>query len=318
MARDDIDRRIGAHSFARLLGDWRPPGGRGLTAALADRVRLLVLDGRLPLQTRVPAERELATVLDVSRTTIAAAYETLREAGILNSRRGAGSWTQVPPGTVDSRDELAVLSARRPRPVRPRSRPPRTGGGAARGGGAGRRRPRRAPGRARLQPARPPGAARGCRTTVHRARPADHGGPGADHLRRPVRDRARARGPRHSRRPGARRAPDLPERARGRARARRPVRPGPARPRLSRRGRVGPGAGDRGGARRRPAPGLPDPGPPEPDRGAARRRGARAARRAGPAHRDTAADRRDARRADARRARGRHRSPCTVPPTRPS
>ena len=60
MARDDIDRRIGARSFARLLGDWRPPGGRGLTAALADRVRLLVLDGRLPLQTRVPAERELA------------------------------------------------------------------------------------------------------------------------------------------------------------------------------------------------------------------------------------------------------------------
>jgi len=100
MVRDDIDRRIGARSFARLLGDWRPPGGRGLTAALADRVRLLVLDGRLPLQTRVPAERELATVLEVSRTTVAAAYETLREAGILHSRRGAGSWTQVPRGAV--------------------------------------------------------------------------------------------------------------------------------------------------------------------------------------------------------------------------
>src|SRR6476620_2086226 len=56
----DVDRRIGARSFARLLGDWRPPGGRGLTAALADRVRLLVFDGRLPLQMRVPAERELA------------------------------------------------------------------------------------------------------------------------------------------------------------------------------------------------------------------------------------------------------------------
>lgn len=100
VARDDIDRRIGARSFARLLGDWRPPGGRGLTAALADRVRLLVLDGRLPLQVRVPAERELATVLDVSRTTVAAAYETLREAGILNSRRGAGSWTQLPAGSA--------------------------------------------------------------------------------------------------------------------------------------------------------------------------------------------------------------------------
>src|SRR5689334_2567814 len=76
---DDVDRRIGARSFARMLGDWRPPGGRGLTAALADRVRLLVLDGRLPLQMRVPAERELASALDVSRTTVAAAYEALRE-----------------------------------------------------------------------------------------------------------------------------------------------------------------------------------------------------------------------------------------------
>ena len=99
---DDVDRRIGARSFARLLGDWRPPGGRRLTAALADRVRLLVLDGRLPLQMRVPAERELAAVLDVSRTTVAAAYEVLREAGILHSRRGAGSWTQLPPGIAAS------------------------------------------------------------------------------------------------------------------------------------------------------------------------------------------------------------------------
>jgi DNA-binding transcriptional MocR family regulator len=96
---DDVDRRIGARSFARMLGDWRPQGGRGLTAALADRVRLLVLDGRLPLQMRVPAERELAAALDVSRTTVAAAYEVLREAGILHSRRGAGSWTQLPTGS---------------------------------------------------------------------------------------------------------------------------------------------------------------------------------------------------------------------------
>jgi DNA-binding transcriptional MocR family regulator len=95
---DDVERRIGARSFARMLGDWRPPGGRGLTAALADRVRLLVLDGRLPLQMRVPAERELAAALDVSRTTVAAAYEVLRESGILHSRRGSGSWTQLPQG----------------------------------------------------------------------------------------------------------------------------------------------------------------------------------------------------------------------------
>ncbi len=96
---EEIDRRIGARSAARLLGDWRPPDGRGLTDALADRVRLLILDGRLPLQTRMPAERELAAALEVSRTTVAAAYEALRGAGMLHSRRGAGSWTQLDPRT---------------------------------------------------------------------------------------------------------------------------------------------------------------------------------------------------------------------------
>jgi DNA-binding transcriptional MocR family regulator len=98
----DLEQRISARSFARLLGDWRPPDGRGLTGALSDRVRLLVLDGRLPLQTRVPAERELAGALEVSRTTVAATYDALRDAGVLRSRRGSGSWTTLPadrPGT---------------------------------------------------------------------------------------------------------------------------------------------------------------------------------------------------------------------------
>lgn len=96
--REELTRRIGARSFARLLGEWRPPGTRGIAAALADRVRLLVLDGRMPLHTRVPAERELAAALAVSRTTVATAYEALRAGGILVSRRGAGSWTRLPDG----------------------------------------------------------------------------------------------------------------------------------------------------------------------------------------------------------------------------
>jgi DNA-binding transcriptional MocR family regulator len=94
----DLERRIGARSFARLLGDWRPPDGRGLAGALTDRIRLLVLDGRLPLQTRVPAERELAGALEVSRTTVASTYDALRDAGVLRSRRGSGSWTTLPDG----------------------------------------------------------------------------------------------------------------------------------------------------------------------------------------------------------------------------
>ncbi|ODT95749.1 MAG: hypothetical protein ABS81_31400 [Pseudonocardia sp. SCN 72-86] len=103
MPQDDLERRIGAHTFARILGAWRPPEGRALASALTDQIRLLVLDGRLPLGTRVPAERELAGALEVSRTTVAAAYESLRENGFLHSRRGSGSWTRLPDAQAGDR-----------------------------------------------------------------------------------------------------------------------------------------------------------------------------------------------------------------------
>ncbi|MEO3851125.1 PLP-dependent aminotransferase family protein [Streptomyces sp. B8F3] len=98
---------VGAVQLARLLRSQESAGavaldrpGRRVPAyrALADGVRLLVLEGRIPVATRLPAERELAAALGVSRTTIAAAYEHLRAAGFLESRRGAGSWTSVPAG----------------------------------------------------------------------------------------------------------------------------------------------------------------------------------------------------------------------------
>ncbi|KUJ69640.1 GntR family transcriptional regulator [Streptomyces albus subsp. albus] len=97
---------VGAAQLARLLQSQHTreatalSGGRRLPAyrALADGVRLLVLEGRVPVAARLPAERELATALAVSRTTVAAAYEALRGEGFLESRRGAGSWTAVPAG----------------------------------------------------------------------------------------------------------------------------------------------------------------------------------------------------------------------------
>jgi DNA-binding transcriptional MocR family regulator len=61
-------------------------------------VRGLIRDGRISLGVRLPAERELATALGVSRTTITAAYRELRTTGHLASRRGSGSWSALPPG----------------------------------------------------------------------------------------------------------------------------------------------------------------------------------------------------------------------------
>ncbi|WP_041832079.1 PLP-dependent aminotransferase family protein [Actinoplanes sp. N902-109] len=87
--------------LARLLGQWHALPGRHRSpdyAALAGAVRGLLSDGRLPLGIRLPAERELAEALGVSRTTVTAAYRGLRESGHLTSRRGAGSWTTLPNG----------------------------------------------------------------------------------------------------------------------------------------------------------------------------------------------------------------------------
>jgi DNA-binding FadR family transcriptional regulator len=84
-------RRFGTQSLVRLLGNWQESSSRTpLWRQLAEALRLLILDGRLTLQTRLPGERELAAALNVSRTTIASALGQLREEGFLYSRQGAG------------------------------------------------------------------------------------------------------------------------------------------------------------------------------------------------------------------------------------
>jgi DNA-binding transcriptional MocR family regulator len=103
---------VNARRLAHLLGNWRRHGSRQGATDLAAGLRLLILDGRLPAGTALPPERELAAVLDVSRTMIAAAWEKLKADGLVVSRRGAGSWTAIPaaggvheppedPGTID-------------------------------------------------------------------------------------------------------------------------------------------------------------------------------------------------------------------------
>ncbi|MFI9273880.1 PLP-dependent aminotransferase family protein [Kitasatospora sp. NPDC052896] len=96
-------------ALARLLGSARlpdPPGHRPAYRALAGQIRLLISEGRLPVGARLPAERELAGALALSRTTIATAYDTLRAEGYLRSRRGSGSWTTLPEGSDPPSDAL--------------------------------------------------------------------------------------------------------------------------------------------------------------------------------------------------------------------
>ena len=96
---------ISARILASMLRDWRETSTAPAYVALADRIRLLVIDGRIPLGTRIPAERDLAAQLGISRTTVSASYAELREAGYLDSLRGSGSVARLPhraPISIDS------------------------------------------------------------------------------------------------------------------------------------------------------------------------------------------------------------------------
>lgn len=91
---------VGAAQLAQQLGPWRgvegPARGRSLQAALAERITALVLDGRVAVGARLPAERTLSEAAGVSRTTVTAAYALLRESGFAVSRQGSGSYTALP------------------------------------------------------------------------------------------------------------------------------------------------------------------------------------------------------------------------------
>jgi DNA-binding transcriptional MocR family regulator len=86
--------RISARALLSMTGDLgvEPVAYR----ELAGRIRVLIADGRVPVDTRLPSERELAASAGRSRTTIVATYHALRESGHLVSHRGSGSRASLP------------------------------------------------------------------------------------------------------------------------------------------------------------------------------------------------------------------------------
>ena len=90
-----VSPRIAPGELSRLLAGWRSAPGAGYRA-LATALARAVRDGRLTVGTRLPSERELASLVGASRTTVTSAYAELRRTGYLESRRGSGSYAALP------------------------------------------------------------------------------------------------------------------------------------------------------------------------------------------------------------------------------
>src|ERR1700709_2078778 len=100
---------LSARALDGMLGDWRTDASA--YKALADRIGLLIADGRIPGGSRLPAERELSERLEVSRSTIGAAYGELRAYGALQSIRGSGSVAMNPGvGHSELRETFGVMN----------------------------------------------------------------------------------------------------------------------------------------------------------------------------------------------------------------
>ncbi|MCV7189251.1 PLP-dependent aminotransferase family protein [Mycolicibacterium thermoresistibile] len=95
-------RTLGIEFVCRELGNWRTSGRSGPAyRGLADALRMLIVDGRLPVGAQLPSERTLAEALRVSRTTVTSAYHQLRDDGYLHARRGARSTIVLPSAPAD-------------------------------------------------------------------------------------------------------------------------------------------------------------------------------------------------------------------------
>jgi DNA-binding transcriptional MocR family regulator len=102
-----MHRSITPTRLVELIGAFdRTPAYLGL----ADALTLLIGDGRIALDVRLPSERDLATALGVSRTTVTRAYASLVESGFAVAVRGAGTFTRVPGGRSRAHDQALTPS----------------------------------------------------------------------------------------------------------------------------------------------------------------------------------------------------------------
>ena len=77
-------------SITSALGTWSSNAGP-LYKRLAGAIREAIESGVVPQGQTLPPERKLAEALAVSRGTVVAAYDSLREVGLIESRQGSGS-----------------------------------------------------------------------------------------------------------------------------------------------------------------------------------------------------------------------------------
>ena len=96
----------------------RLEGRSDLARQIYRQIRSAIASGRLKRGDRLPPTRELAQRLDVSRNTVALAFEWLVAEGLLSGRTGAGTFVESDPAARTGKSRLVNVVWNNTRHVR--------------------------------------------------------------------------------------------------------------------------------------------------------------------------------------------------------
>ena len=95
----------------KLLFKINPSDPTPLYAQLDRSIRLGISIGRLPPDAQLPTVRQLAVDLCINSNTVAKVYRDLERAGILETRRGIGTFIKAPAAKAMAKGERDKLLA---------------------------------------------------------------------------------------------------------------------------------------------------------------------------------------------------------------
>ncbi|CAI3119097.1 HTH-type transcriptional regulatory protein GabR [Acinetobacter baumannii] len=100
---------LGDHLLQRLQQDTEGKLHQRLFRCL----RGAIIDGVIQPKTRLPASRDLASEIHVSRNTVLSAYEQLQAEGYLEARTGHGTWVaeKLPENFLNTQNKKKVVSS---------------------------------------------------------------------------------------------------------------------------------------------------------------------------------------------------------------
>ncbi len=102
---------LGDHLLQRLQQDTEGKLHQRLFRCL----RGAIIDGVIQPKTRLPASRDLASEIHVSRNTVLTAYEQLQAEGYLEARTGHGTWVaeKLPESFLNTQNKKKWFQARK-------------------------------------------------------------------------------------------------------------------------------------------------------------------------------------------------------------